>query len=142
MFHNCSLMLQSDTYKSEGGQFVLLDDKNASLHAGIQSTAPDSSFSSSSCLLLLIPLSSYLRHPSPPPPTLCSIFRIFLNYLMLPPLLPSFLPPPLSSAVLTYPSFLSGKSSPPSFLSCSLCLIVFSSAESSPSVHHFYKSMT
>lgn len=144
MFHNCSLMLQRDMYKREGGQFALLDDKKVSLHAVIQSAAPRL------CLLPLTPLSSYLCHPSPPLPTLCSIFRIFLNYLMLPSLRPPFLPPPLSfclsccllPAVLTYPAFFSSTCSPPSFSSCSFCLIVLGGAGSSPSVHRFYKSMT
>lgn len=100
-------MLQSDTHRREGGQSVLLDDQKLALHAVIQSTAPHL------CLLPLTPPSSYLCHPSPPLPTLCSIFRIFLNYLLLPSLRPLFLPPPLSSclscclspAVLTHPSF-------------------------------------
>lgn len=53
-------------------------------------------------LLPLIPLSPYLSPPSPPPQSLCSIFSILLNYLTLPPFLPSFLPPPLNSSLYRY----------------------------------------
>lgn len=118
MFHNCSLMLQSDTNKREGGQFVLLDDKKVSPRAVIQSAAPHL------CLPPLTPLSSYLRLHLCRPSVLYLDFFLTISCCLLDALLSSHLhlAPvfPVASHVQFHPSFFSRTSSPPSFPSCSL----------------------
>lgn len=91
--------LRSSEYKREGGRGIerlyLLCLSLTSLSFKVRRHPS---------LLTLMPLSPYLSHPSPPPPSLCSIFSVLLNYLMLPPFLLSFLPPPLNSSPRRYPS--------------------------------------